>query len=145
MFSQMRDVLQEQGFVLQADVVAQDEVLVNLAHVADMRHNRYAKIFALQAQGQKLADARDAYLVDLNVSGALRKKVVFKDHPVRHVLADRKVDGRYRLGQRPMAEDVVCVCGFLDPKRVDLAQLRADFKRLGKRAASSIRSGSRVV
>ena len=35
---QMRDAFQKQGFVSYCDVIEQDQVLVNLAHIADVGH-----------------------------------------------------------------------------------------------------------
>jgi hypothetical protein len=42
---QMRDVLEEDGFVVEGDVIEQHEVLVDLAHVADVRDHRNTEFF----------------------------------------------------------------------------------------------------
>ena len=40
MFLNVWDTFQEQRVVCQGDVIEQDKVLMNLAHVSDMWHNR---------------------------------------------------------------------------------------------------------
>ena len=44
MFAQVRNVFQEERVVAQSDVVEKDQVLMNLAHVAHVRHNRQTEL-----------------------------------------------------------------------------------------------------
>ena len=85
----MRDVLEEQRLVTQADVVEQHEVLVDLAHVTDMRHHRNARFLAIRLT------ARNSLMPATRTASTwikperIRLQVVLEDHPVRHMLARR--------------------------------------------------------
>ena len=65
-FLKVRDVLEKDFLVTHGDVVKEHQVLVNLTHIANVRHHRDSKNPTHQAYGQELADAADAYTVDLN-------------------------------------------------------------------------------
>ena len=43
MLAQMRDVLQEDDFVPQRDVIEEHEMLMNLSHIADVGHDWHAE------------------------------------------------------------------------------------------------------
>jgi hypothetical protein len=51
MFAQVRDVFQEDGGQIECDVVEEHEVLVELAHVADVWDDGDTELFAHDAHG----------------------------------------------------------------------------------------------
>ena len=54
MVSQMGNVFKKDHFVAHRNVVYQDEVLMDLAHVADVRHDRDVKLPRQQADRQDI-------------------------------------------------------------------------------------------
>jgi len=69
-FSQMRDVFEKDKVVAEGDVVEQDEVLVQLPHVPNVRDDGHAKLPAKQTHSDEFADAGHAGRVHLDKSGA---------------------------------------------------------------------------
>jgi hypothetical protein len=53
--AQMRDVFEKDNLVADRDTIEQNQMLMQLPHIADMRHDRNAKLAAEQAHNQKLA------------------------------------------------------------------------------------------
>ena len=66
MLLQMRDVFQEQSFVAQGDVVEQNQVLMDLPHVANVRYHREAKFASEQADRDKFRNSGKACAIRLN-------------------------------------------------------------------------------
>jgi len=85
--AKVRDVFEEDGGEIESDVIEEHEMLVELAHVADVGDHRDTELLAHDAHGKKLADAGDADGIHLDETGAFRLQVVFENHAVRHVFA----------------------------------------------------------
>ena len=94
MFAQVWDVLKENYFVPDGNVVGQNQMLRQLPHVADMRHDRHAEFPAEQTHGDEFTGARHTHGVHLNEAGALGLQIIFEDNAVRHVLAERELRRR---------------------------------------------------
>jgi hypothetical protein len=62
----MRNVLKEFSLESQPNMVEEDQVLMDLAHVADVRHDRKVKDLREEADRQELADAGDSGAVNLD-------------------------------------------------------------------------------
>jgi hypothetical protein len=62
-----------------------------------VRHDRHAEFFAKQTDGKEFAHARDAHSVHLNEPGAFGLQIVFEDHPVGNVFAQRQLRRRNGL------------------------------------------------
>ena len=69
------------------DVVEQDQMLMDLPHVADMWNHRQVVFPRHQADCQELADARDTRAVHLDEVDGSGFHVVLEHHPVWDVLA----------------------------------------------------------
>src|SRR4051812_21437641 len=52
--AQVRDIFQEQRLVPERNVVEEHQVLMNLAHVANMRHDRQSKLSRQKTDGDEL-------------------------------------------------------------------------------------------
>lgn len=61
----MRDVLQKLGLQSQPDMVEENEVLMHLSHVSDVRYYRKIEDLREEADGQKFADSRDSCAIYL--------------------------------------------------------------------------------
>ena len=59
--AQMRDVFEEERGQFESDVIEENEVLMDLAHVADMGHRRHAEFSRQHAHRDELADTRHAH------------------------------------------------------------------------------------
>ena len=101
----------------ECDVVEQNEMLMKLAHVADVRHHGHAKFAAKQADGEKFAHARDAHGVHLNEPRALGLQIVFENDAIRNMFAKRELRRRNRVGERFVAKDIVGMRRLFNPKR----------------------------
>ena len=117
----MRDVLEEDGFVVEGDVIEQHEVLVDLAHVANMRDHGNSEFFCKKADNQKLAHSGHTQGIDLADGHRSGLEIVFKKNPVRHMLASGNLHRGDGLGDRAMAEHIVRMRGFLEPEEVQVA------------------------
>ena len=67
MVAQVRNVLEEQDFLCQCDVVEQDKVLVQLTHISNMRHDRKREFLRKKADGEKFTHSRQSCAVRLNL------------------------------------------------------------------------------
>ncbi len=56
----MRDMFEENDFVVERNVVEEHEVLVDLPYVANVRHDRQTKFLRQQADSEKFAHAGQA-------------------------------------------------------------------------------------
>src|SRR5438046_5769878 len=83
MLPQMRDMLEKDNFVTERDVIEQNEVLVKLTHVTNVRNDRNAKFPAEQADGDKFAHSGDSHRVHLDESRAAGLQVVLENDSVR--------------------------------------------------------------
>ena len=117
--AQMRDVFQKLFGMPDRDVVEEHEVLMNLAHVADVRNDGDAELFREQADRNKFADAAEARAVGLEKTDATGLQIVLEDDPVRDMLAQRKGERGDGICEGPMGEYVVGVSGFFDPQRAE--------------------------
>ena len=124
-------MFEEDGGQVEADVVEEHEVLVELAHVADVRDDGDTELFAHQAHGEEFADSGDADGIHLDEPGTFHLEVVLEDDSVRNVLAEREFHWSDGIGEGFVADDVVRVRGFLDPERIDFLEAGADVERLG--------------
>ena len=67
--AQVRDVLEEECLVAHANVVEEDEMLVELSHVSHMRDDGDAELSGEQTDRQELRDSRDADGIHLDEAG----------------------------------------------------------------------------
>src|SRR6266850_1289700 len=119
MFSQMGDMLKKDNLMPERDVVEQNEVLVKLTHVTNMRNYRNAKFLAQQTDGNKFAHSGDSHRVHLDVSHAPGLQVILENDPVRNMFAKGQLRRRERLGQCLVAEHVIRMRRLFDPKWIN--------------------------
>lgn len=62
----MRDVLKELYFEPEADMVEENEVLMQLSHVANVRHHGKIEEFREETDSKELADPPNSCAIDLN-------------------------------------------------------------------------------
>jgi hypothetical protein len=79
--------------VSQRNVIEQNEVLMHLPHVPYVRNYRKRELLRKEADGEKLADARQPGTVRLYVVKGRRMHRVLEHHSIRNVLARRDLDG----------------------------------------------------
>src|SRR5690348_3787557 len=68
MFSEMWDMLKKDNLMPERDVVEQDQVLVKLPHIPNVRNHRNAKLLAEQADRNKFTHSGDSHRVHLDES-----------------------------------------------------------------------------
>ena len=66
MLLQMRDVFKEQNLVPKRNVVEQHQMLMDLAHVADVGYHREAEFAGEQADGDEFRNSGKASAIRLN-------------------------------------------------------------------------------
>lgn len=66
MVSEMGNVFEEEPVMTHPDVIKQDQMLVDLAHIADVWCNGEAEVPCEEANGQKLTDAAYPYAICLD-------------------------------------------------------------------------------
>jgi hypothetical protein len=73
----MRNAFEKQQFVSHGNAVEQDQVLVDLAHIADMRNYRQSELSRQQANRKKLRNAGDSGAINrYKMHGACLHKVL---------------------------------------------------------------------
>ena len=118
MFPQMWNVFEKYYFVTQRDAIEEHEMLMQLAHIPNMRHDRNAKFTAQQAHGKELAYSCDSRRVHLDKRSTLCLKIILEDHSIWNMFAHRQFERRNRFGKRFVSENVVRMRRFFDPKRI---------------------------
>ena len=82
MLAQMGDVFEKDFFQAERDVIDQYQMLVNLPHVANMRHDFQPEFFCQQTYCQEFTDTANAGTVNLNKGCRAGLDKVFKYNPV---------------------------------------------------------------
>src|SRR5579883_814767 len=131
--TQMRDMFEKESFMPHGNVVEQDQVLMDLPHIADMRHHRETVFTGKQAGGDELRYAGKPGAVGLHKMDGFGFDKVLEEHKIGHVLAER-YSHRYDLArQLAVCLNVVRVCGFFYPVGVHGSQRCAHLPGLGER------------
>ena len=123
-------MFEKNNFVAECDVVEQNKVLMQLSHVANVRHNGNVKLARKQANGEKFAHARHSHGVHLNEPGAFHLQIIFEDNTVRDMFAKREFCRRDGVGKRFVTEHVVGMRRFFDPKWINGTEPLANVERL---------------
>src|SRR6202011_4801821 len=79
---EMWDVLEEDRVVIERDVIEEHQMLMQLAHVAYVGHDRQSEFLRHQAYGEKLAHASKPGAIGLDEVQASVVEEVFKENAV---------------------------------------------------------------
>ena len=131
MIPKMWNVFQECGLVAKPYVVEQNQVLMDLSHIADMRDHRNIKDPGQKTDGQELAYSRDARAVDLDKRESPRLQEILEQDAIRDVLAGSDLDRMDGPRKLDMSLDVIRMCRFFNPVGVVSGQLTANTKSIG--------------
>ena len=85
----MRNVFQENNRLPQRDMIEKHQMLMNLAHVADMGNNRQPEFLREQSDRQEFTHARQARAVRLDEMNRAGFDEVLEHHPIRHMFTQR--------------------------------------------------------
>jgi hypothetical protein len=88
---QMRDMFQEDDLVVKSNVIEQDQMLVQLAHVANVGNYRQAQLFRHQADSEKFAYTSEPGAICLYEMYASVMEEVLEKNAVRYVFARRNL------------------------------------------------------
>jgi len=99
-FTQMRNVFEEDNFVPQRDMIKQDQVLMQLAHIANVGNDRHPKLPAQQTHGNEFTHARHTHRVHLNETRATRLQIILKHNAIRDVFAKGEPGRCDGIGER---------------------------------------------
>ena len=124
-------MLQKNDLMIERYSVEQHEMLMQLPHIADVRHDRDAKFSAEQTDRQELTDARHPDRIHLDETRATGLEVILENDPIWHVLTERKFRRGDSLGDLLVPDDVVRMSGLFDPKRIHRLKPFADREGLG--------------
>src|ERR1700760_4818203 len=91
--SEVRDVLKKLCLEPEANMVEEHQVLMHLAHITDMRHNRKIENLRQKAHSEELAHTRDSRTVDLDERKRIGFHEVLEQDAVRYVLPGRNLNG----------------------------------------------------
>ena len=129
----MWDALEEYRFVSHGNVIEQNQMLVNLSHVTDVRNHSQAELSRQQAHRKELGNPRHPRAVDLHDLHRLRLHEVLKHDSVGNVLAQCNRDWLDRVGKRAVRPNIVRMRGFFYEVRGYVSKLLAHFQRTWKR------------
>jgi hypothetical protein len=87
MLLQVRDALEKQSFVSHGDVIEQDQMLVDLAHVADVWHYWQSELPRQQTDSEELRNPGNPGAIRLDEVDCARLHEVLEHDAVRNVLA----------------------------------------------------------
>src|SRR5579863_5205160 len=99
----MRDVFQKHYLMAERDVIEEYEMLVQLAHVANVRNDRQAKLLGHQTDGEKLAHTSEPGAIRLDEMHTTIVKEVLEEDSVWDVFTCCYLD--WGNGMRKL-----CVC-----------------------------------
>ena len=117
---QVRYVFQEHHLMPHGNMIEQDQMLVQLTHVAHMRYYGYAEFSAKQAHGNELTYSAHPYGIYLDETRTIALQVVFKYDPVRHMFSQCQLRRCDDPGQCFMSKDIVGMYGLFYPIRLDV-------------------------
>src|SRR5579885_2278971 len=96
--AQMRNVFEKHHRMPKSDVVEQHQVLMNLTHIANVRHNRQPELARKQADREELADSRHPRAIHLHKMHRVFAYEVLEQHSIGNVFAERDAEWRYPRG-----------------------------------------------
>lgn len=99
------------------NVIEQNQVLVDLAHIANMWHYRQPKLPRHQADRKELRDSCNAGAIYLYKMNCACLHEILEQDAIWNVLAQRDRSGRDCLRQRPVRLDIIRVSWLLDEIR----------------------------
>ncbi len=137
MLPKMGNVFQKDNLVAERNVVEQDEVLVQLPHIANVRYDGHAKLAAKQTHRNEFTDASHASRIHLDESRASGQQIILEDDAVRDVFPNRQPGGSDCVGEGLVAEHVIRVRWLLDPKRSVGSSIQNGLMALNCRQMSS--------
>src|SRR5882757_3779612 len=94
--SKMRNVLKELYFEPQPDMVEENQVLMQLSHVANVRHHGKIEDLREETDSKELADAPNSRAIDLNERQRLCLHEVLEQDAVCDMLAGSDLHWAYR-------------------------------------------------
>ena len=116
--AQVRNVFEKCLRMTDGDVFEQDQMLMDLSHVANVRNHGHAVPLREEAYCQKLAHSPKSSAIGLQEADTTCLKVVLKDNSIRDVFAESKGYGRYCIGDLFVREDVVGMRRLFNPMRI---------------------------
>src|SRR5271163_1237752 len=115
----MWDVFKEIHLMVEGNVVEQDQMLMNLAHIPDMRHDRQLELPCHHAHGKKLAYAGEPRAVCLHKVHTAIEEIVFEQNSVRNVLTGGNTNRSDCAAEFYVCVDIVRMRGLFNPKRLE--------------------------
>src|ERR1700722_15105120 len=112
----MRDVFQEHHLVAERNVIEEYEMLVQLAHVANVRNDRQAKLPGHQTDREKLAHTSEPGAIRLNKKHATVVKEVLEEDSVWNVFTRCYFYGSNGTRELCMCIQIVWVGWLFDPE-----------------------------
>ena len=129
---EVRDALEKYRFVSHGNVIEQNQMLVNLSHVPDVRNHSQPELSSQQAHRQELGNARNPGAVHLHDLYRLGMHEVLKHDSVGDVLAQRNRNWLDRFCDCAVRSNIVWMCWFFHEVRRDVLKLRAHLQRTWK-------------
>src|SRR5690242_12193347 len=96
---EVRNVLEKLCFQPKTNMVEENQMLMDLAHIADMRHDWKLEDFGKKADGQELADTSNSRAINLDERERLRFHEVLELDSICNVLSGGDFNRRKRSRQ----------------------------------------------
>jgi len=129
MLLQMRNVFQELSFVAKGDVVEQDQVLMDLAHVADVGYHGQAEFPGEQTDGDKFRNTGKAGAIGLNDMHGSGLHEIVEQNAIGDMLAESNAGRGNGFGELLVGGDVIGVSRLFNEVRGDRVELAAYLER----------------
>ena len=101
-------------------MIEQHQMLVNLSHITDVRHDADGKLCCHDGDGEILADASQASAICLNDSHRPGLKEILPKNAIRNRLPNGDGNRGQHSRQRLMPQNVIGLGGFFNPVGVAL-------------------------
>ena len=115
MVLQMRNVLKKHDFMIERNAIEEHEMLMNLAHVAHVWHDRQIELFGHDTYSQEFADSAEAGAVCLHKIHSSIEEIILEYDPVRDMLSRRDANRREGARKLGMGVNVIRMRRLFDP------------------------------
>ena len=122
MLAQMGNVLEDQTLVIQREMIEKYQMLVDLAHVANMWHHPEAEFLGQDGHSQVFTDSRQTGTVSLHDSHRGGLKKILPNHAVVDRFPNGNKHRTNRLCDFFVRKHIIRLSRFLDPKGTEFGE-----------------------
>ena len=113
----MWDVFEEMHFMVERNMIKEHQMLMNLAHVSDMRHDRQLELSCHQTNGQKFTNTGEPRAICLNKVQASVEQIILEHDPVRDVFSSSNTDRCDGASKFYVSVNIIGMSWLFNPER----------------------------